>query len=101
MRTVLLWTIVDGKKDELIRQHLNFQKDIVEATQAIPGFIGLEKYVLDNKLVEILDLDISLQEFGQQFASNKGVRDFFRAIAPCITESLSDADARIMQRIAE
>lgn len=80
-------------------RELNAQYDdaLRRTASAIDGFGGVEKYVLGDEYIELIDFDGDFGDFGKQLAADPEVREFLRAVGDCFEQSLRDMGERRME----
>jgi hypothetical protein len=65
----------------------------------IEGFGGVEKYMLGDDYIELVDYDGDFGDFGKQLASDPEVREFLRAVNDCFEQPLREMGGRQMQEL--
>ena len=73
-----------------------YRPALARAAAGIPGLIGIEKYLLGDQYVEVIELTGSFGDFARQLAADPEVREFLRAVGACFAQSLRDLPAREM-----
>jgi hypothetical protein len=98
-RYVFHMQVADGATDRL--RELNEQYDDVlrRASENIPGLRSIEKYLLGEEYVELIDFDGEFADFSTQLTADKEVRQFLRSVNECFVQSLRDMPERAMSTI--
>jgi len=89
---------VKPDRHERLRE-LNEQYDeaLRRTASSIDGFGGVEKYVLGDEYIELIDFDGDFGDFGKQLAADPEVRQFLREVGDCFEQSLRDMGGRRME----
>jgi hypothetical protein len=91
---------VKPDRRERLRELNERYDDALRATaNGIEGFGGVEKYLLGDEYVELVDFDGDFGDFGRQLAADPEVREFLRAVGDCFEQSLRDMGERRMEPI--
>lgn len=87
--------ILQVKDAERLRQlNERYQPALARAAAGIPGLAGIEKYLLGDQYVELIDLEGSFTDFARQLAADPEVRQFLREVDACFVQSLRDLPSR-------
>ena len=71
-------------------------RELNERYGDVEGFGGVEKYILGNEYIELVEFDGDVGEYGKQLAADPEVREFLRAVGDCFVQPLSEMGDRRM-----
>lgn len=91
-RYVFILQVKDA--DRLRQLNERYQPALARAAAGIPGLAGIEKYLLGDQYVELIDLEGSFADFARQLAADPEVRQFLREVDACFVQSLRDLPSR-------
>jgi len=95
-RYVFHMQVADGQAERLRELNEQYGEVLRRATKAIPGLRGIEKYLLGEQYVEVVDFDGAFADFSVQLTADKQVRQFLRSVNECFVQSLRDMAEREM-----
>ncbi len=87
-RHVFALDIAPGKADLLAALNGRYQDALQRVAAGIDGLRSIQKYVLGDRYIEIIDLDGDFTSFATQLAADPEVRQFLREVGACFTQSL-------------
>jgi hypothetical protein len=91
-RYVFLLQVKDA--DRLRQLNELYQPALARAAAGIPGLIGIEKYLIGDQYVELIDLEGDFAGFARQLAADPEVRQFLREADACFLQSLRELPSR-------
>ena len=98
-RYVFHMQVADGQAQRLQELNEQYGEALRRATKAIPGLGGIEKYLLGDQYVEVIDFDGAFADFSAQLTADQEVRQFLRSVNGCFVQSLRDMADREMSCI--
>lgn len=98
-RYVFHLDVREGSEQRLRELNERYDAALRRAASAIDGFGGLEKYVLGDRYVELIDLEGDFGEFGRRLAADPEVREFLRAVGDCFVQPLREMGERRMDLV--
>lgn len=98
-RYVFHMQVADGQAERLRELNEQYGEVLRRAAKAIPGLRGIEKYLLGEQYVEVVDFDGAFADFSAQLTADKQVRQFLRSVNACFAQSLRDMAEREMSCI--
>lgn len=98
-RYVFQLEVREGSQQRLRELNDRYEPALRRATGAIEGFGGLEKYILGDRYVELIDLEGDFGEFGRQLAADPEVREFLRSVNDCFVQPLREMGERRMDLV--
>lgn len=96
-RYVFQMEIREGQGETLAEFVRDSEPQVRAASQAIEGFRSMDKFVLGDRYVEIIDVDGAFDDFGRQLSADPEVRQFLRQVWACFVQSPREMDACRMQ----
>jgi hypothetical protein len=96
-RHVFHLEVKPDKQDRLRELNERYGGALERVAGGIDGFGGVQKYVLGDQYVELVDYDGEFGDFGRQLAADPEVREFLRAVNECFVQPLREMDARRME----
>jgi len=100
-RYVFHMEVKPDRRERLRELNERYDAALRRAANGIEGFGGLQKYVLGDQYVELIDLDGDFAAFGRQLAADPDVREFLRAVGDCFEQSLRDMGERRMELLQD
>lgn len=101
-RYVFHMQIADGQAGRLRELNEQYADVMRRATAGIPGLHAIEKYVLSDEYIELVDYDGDFADFSKQLTADRDVRQFLRSVDECFVQSLRempDREMPCMQRL--
>lgn len=96
-RYVFHMEVKPDRHEQLRELNERYDAALRRAATGIEGFGGVEKYVLGDQYVELIDFEGEFGDFGKQLAADPEVREFLRAVGDCFEQSLGDMGERRME----
>jgi hypothetical protein len=98
-RYVFHMQVADGATDRLRELNAEYADALSRAASGIAGLRSIEKYLLGDEYVELIDFDGEFADFSTQLTADKEVRQFLRSVNECFVQSLRDMPDRAMATI--
>jgi hypothetical protein len=95
-RYVFHMQVADGQAERLRELNERYGEALRRAAEAIPGLSGIEKYLLGEQYVEVVDFDGAFADFSAQLTADTEVRQFLRSVNGCFVQSLREMAERQM-----
>lgn len=95
-RYVFHMEVKPDRHERLRELNEQYEPALQRAAGALEGFGGVEKYVLGDQYIELVDFDGEFGDFGKQLAADPEVREFLRAVGDCFEQSLRGMGDRRM-----
>jgi hypothetical protein len=96
-RHVFHLEVKPDKHDRLRELNSQYGEALQRVAGGIPGFGGVEKYVLGDDYIELVSFDGDFGDFGRQLAADPEVREFLRAVGDCFVGGLRVMPDRRME----